>query len=227
MTLLCRQRPYALLLLVSLMISEAGFAQHADQLGRLFSTTRERTELDEIRRISLQAAVSDESRESPFIENETESNVPPPDDLYLMLDGTVRRADGGYSLWINNEPVDQHQLPSNMRLARLGDMIVLWVNFLDKFYVVRPGQVLHFASETVHEPYLLPTKLANLISPPPEPVVVNSTLETVANNAADTPTSPTSLLPAQISPGDEHSVGQLENISRIFTTLNMIQELTQ
>jgi hypothetical protein len=227
MRLLCRLSLITLLLLTTSLLPEAGYAQYADQLGRLFSTPRERAELDEIRRIFLQDAPPGESLELPGIEIEAEVRLPPPDDLYLMLDGTARRADGSYSLWINNEKVDQHQLPSNVRLARLGDLIVLWVNYLDKLYVVRPGQVLHFASETVYEPYLLPAELANLILPAPEPVAMHSTAAPVTNNAAVTPVNPSSPLPTGLLPGAEVLGGLLENVSRISATLNTIQELTQ
>jgi hypothetical protein len=125
-----------------------------------------------------------------------------------MLEGTVRRADGSYTLWLNKEQVDQQQLPSNIHLARLGDLVVLWVNYLGTPYVVRPGQVLHFATETVYEPYLLPEAIAALILPP------------------------SSLLPGNEVVGNEvvgnEVVGDMRGmISTISQTLNTIQEITQ
>jgi len=190
-----------LLLLTLAVVPELAFAQYADQLNRLFSTQGERVELDEIRRIILQPALPSAELELPP-GAEIMVIPPPPDDLYLMLDGTVRRADGSYTLWLNQEQVDQHQLPSNIRLARLGDLVVLWVNYLGTPYVVRPGQVLHFATETVYEPYQLPEAIAALIQPG------------------------SSLLP-----GDEVVDGVVsdvqENIPTISQMLNTIQEITQ
>jgi hypothetical protein len=199
-------RAFLLFLTLSL-VSEAALAQYADQLGRLFSTQRERMELDEIRRIFLQDVAPGEELELPP-GAEIMVTPPPPDDLYLMLEGTVRRADGSYTLWLNKEPIDQQQLPSNIRLARLGDLIVLWVNYLGNRYIVRPGQVLHFATEAVYEPYLLPEELKALMRPPAAP-------------------GTTDPLPSSVLPGGEAIGGLLETISTITTTLNTIQEITQ
>ena len=190
-----------LLLLTLAVVPELAFAQYADQLNRLFSTQGERVELDEIRRIILQPALPSAELELPP-GAEIVVIPPPPDDLYLMLDGTVRRADGSYTLWLNHEQVDQHQLPSNIRLARLGDLVVLWVNYLGTPYVVRPGQVLHFATETVYEPYQLPEAIAALIQPA------------------------SSLLPGD-GVVDEVVSDVQENISTISQMLNTIQEITQ
>ena len=190
-----------LLLLTLAVVPELAFAQYADQLNRLFSTQGERVELDEIRRIILQPALPSAELELPP-GAEIMVIPPPPDDLYLMLDGTVRRADGSYTLWLNHEQVDQHQLPSNIRLARLGDLVVLWVNYLGTPYVVRPGQVLHFATETVYEPYQLPEAIAALIQPA------------------------SSLLPGD-GVVDEVVSDVQENISTISQMLNTIQEITQ
>lgn len=189
------------LLLTLAVLPELANAQYADQFNRLFSTQNERVELDEIRRITLQPALPSAELELPP-GAEIMVIPPPPDDLYLMLEGTVRRADGSYTLWLNQKQVDQQQLPSNIRLARLGDLVVLWVNYLGTPYVVRPGQVLHFATETVYEPYLLPEAIAALILPS-----------------------------SSLRPGDEvvdEVVSDVqENISTISQTLTTIQEITQ
>ena len=194
-----------LLLLTLAVVPELAFAQYADQLNRLFSTQGERVELDEIRRIILQPALPSAELELPP-GAEIVVIPPPPDDLYLMLDGTVRRADGSYTLWLNHKQVDQHQLPSNIRLARLGDLVVLWVNYLGTPYVVRPGQVLHFATETVYEPYQLPEAIAALIQPAssllPGDGVVDEVVDGVVSDVQ-------------------------ENISTISQMLNTIQEITQ
>ncbi len=200
-----------LLLLTLAVVPELACAQYADQLNRLFSTESERLQLDDIRRIVLQEALQEAVPSAePELPPGAEIMVipPPPDDLYLMLEGTVRRADGSYTLWLNKEQVDQQQLPSNIHLARLGDLVVLWVNYLGTPYVVRPGQVLHFATETVYEPYLLPEAIAALILPP------------------------SSLLPGNEVVGNEvvgnEVVGDMRGmISTISQTLNTIQEITQ
>jgi hypothetical protein len=217
-----------ILLSSTLMVSDFAQAQHADQLGRLFSSPRERAELDEIRRIFLQDVAPGEELEQ-LLGDDVPIVPTAPDDLYLMLGGTVRRADGSYSLWINDEQVDQRQLPSNIRLARLGDLIVLWINYLDKLYVVRPGQVLHFASETVYEPYMLPEELASLIQPPPAQVIVQAPVNSATDNTAagGGPAQSLSELPSGLLPGGEALGGLMENVSRISATLNLIQELTQ
>jgi len=225
-TRIVRHTRVFLLFLTLSLVSEAALAQYPDQLGRLFSTQRERMELDEIRRIFLQDVAPSEEVVLPP-DDEIMETPPPPDDLYLMLEGTVRRADGGYTLWLNKEPVDQHQLPSNIRLARLGDLIVLWVNYLGNLYIVRPGQVLHFATEAVYEPYLLPEELQALMLPPPAaPVAAESS---VAESTSAAPATPATInpLPSSLLPGGEAIGGLLETISTITDTLNMIQEITQ
>ncbi|MDP3517462.1 MAG: hypothetical protein Q8S94_09880 [Pseudohongiella sp.] len=222
-----RRKCLLLLMLLSGMISEASEAQHADELGRLFSTPRERMELDEIRRIWLQEVKPGEELELPA-EDELSIVLEAPNDLFLQLGGTVRRADGTYSLWINNEQVDQHQLPSNIKLARLGDLIVVWINYRDKLYVVRPGQVLHFATETVYEPYLLPAELEDLIFPPPAPEITTTAGANAATSNDNTNTvAQSGDAPLNMLPGGDAIEGLLENISKISATLNMIQELTQ
>lgn len=217
-----------ILLSSTLMVSDFAQAQHADQVGRLFSSPRERAELDEIRRIFLQDGAPSEDLEE-LLGDDVPIEPSAPDDLYLMLGGTVRRADGSYSLWLNDEQLDQQQLPSNIRLARLGDLIVLWINFLDKLYVVRPGQVLHFASETVYESYMLPEELALLIKPPPAQEIAQAPVNTATTNSAASAgqAQSQSVLPSGLLPGGEALSGLLENVSKISATLNLIQELTQ
>jgi hypothetical protein len=82
------------------------------------------------------------------------------------------------------------------------------VNYLGNRYIVRPGQVLHFATEAVYEPYLLPEELKALMRPPAAP-------------------GTTDPLPSSVLPGGEAIGGLLETISTITTTLNTIQEITQ
>ncbi len=219
MRILAGHTTIVLVLLTLAVMPELAHAQYADQLNRLFSTKDERLQLDDIRRMVLQDALQETRQETwqetgPGAESELPPGAeimvlpPPPDDLYLMLEGTVRRADGSYTLWLNKEQVDQQQLPSNIHLARLGDLVVLWVNYRGTPYVVRPGQVLHFATETVYEPYLLPDAIAALTLPP------------------------SSLLPGDEVVGSEgvgsEVVGdEREMISTISQTLNTIQEITQ
>lgn len=212
------------LLLVSLT-PDVGLAQHADQLGRLFSTPRERMELDEIRRIWQREVAPGEEFEQQ--ENGMTIIIEAPNNLYLQLGGTVRRADGSYSLWLNNEPVDQHQLPSNIKLARLGDLIVLWINYQNTMYVVRPGQVLHFASKAVYEPYALPDDLSALIYP--EPVTDAVLGSPAAPRLSSTPPadSQNDSAPMSMVPGGAAIEGITQGISGIAETLSLIQELTQ
>ena len=224
MRILAGHTTMVLVLLTLAVMPELAHAQYADQLNRLFSTKDERLQLDDIRRMVLQDALQETRQETsqetlPGAESELPPGAeimvlpPPPDDLYLMLEGTVRRADGSYTLWLNKEQVDQQQLPSNIHLARLGDLVVLWVNYRGTPYVVRPGQVLHFATETVYEPYLLPDAIAALTLPPssllPGDEVVGS--EVVGSEGASSEVV-----------GDER-----EMISTISQTLNTIQEITQ
>jgi hypothetical protein len=214
MRILAGHTTIVLVLLTLAVMPELAHAQYADQLNRLFSTKDERLQLDDIRRMVLQDALQETRQETsqetlPGAESELPPGAeimvlpPPPDDLYLMLEGTVRRADGSYTLWLNKEQVDQQQLPSNIHLARLGDLVVLWVNYRGTPYVVRPGQVLHFATETVYEPYLLPDAIAALTLPP------------------------SSRLPGDEVVGSEVVGDEREMISTISQTLNTIQEITQ
>jgi hypothetical protein len=226
MRILAGHTTMVLMLLTLAVMPELAHAQYADQLNRLFSTNDERLQLDDIRRMVLQEALQETL---PGAESELPPGAeimvlpPPPDDLYLMLEGTVRRADGSYTLWLNKEQVDQQQLPSNIHLARLGDLVVLWVNYRGTPYVVRPGQVLHFATETVYEPYLLPDAIAALTLPPssllPGDEVVGS--EVVGSEVVG------SEVVGSEGVGSEMVGDEREMISTISQTLNTIQEITQ
>jgi hypothetical protein len=89
--------------------------------------------------------------------------------------------------------------------------------------------VLHFASETVYEPYMLPEELASLIQPPPAQVIVQAPVNNGLDNTAVGGGQPQNqgVLPPGLLPGGEALGGLLENVSRISATLNLIRELTQ
>ncbi len=105
MRILAVHTKIVLVLLTLAVMPELAHAQYADQLNRLFSTKDERLQLDDIRRMVLQDALQETRQETsqetlPGAESELPPGAeimvlpPPPDDLYLMLEGTVRRADG-------------------------------------------------------------------------------------------------------------------------------------
>ena len=125
-------------------------------LRRLFTTPNLRAELDRRRLRELQGEV--ETVAPAFAEpvslEELESERPVPDTIY-RLGGSMRRGDGSYTIWINDIPYDQSELPANIQLVLPYNQGQLRISHPDTnaTFLVKPGQVLNLTQGELLESY--------------------------------------------------------------------------
>ncbi len=127
----------------------------AQSLQRIFSTPALRAELDRIRfqiasGVVIEEEVVDEGPliDVPFFSDEEE-------ELVYALGGSMRKADGSYTVWLNNVAYDQGSLPNNMEL--LSPFSQGKVRIRDTGtgadFDVKPGQVLNLTTGQLYESY--------------------------------------------------------------------------
>lgn len=128
---------------------------------RLFSTPAARAELDRLR---FQLASGIVVEDAPEVEPVVELPMANDDDVDVVyaLGGTMRRADGSYTVWINNTAYDQDSLPAHIELLRpfsQGQLLIRDTGSGDSFRV-KPGQVLNFTTGQLFESYQYDAVLA-------------------------------------------------------------------
>lgn len=79
----------------------APFAQAADPIGRIFFTTEQRAQLDNLRK---QKAVASKVSDEPLPET-------------VSYSGIVRRSDGKATVWLNNEPLSEADLRNKQSIV--------------------------------------------------------------------------------------------------------------
>lgn len=79
----------------------APFAQAADPIGRIFFTTEQRAQLDNLRK---QKAVASKISDEPLPET-------------VSYSGIVRRSDGKATVWLNNEPLSEADLRNKQSIV--------------------------------------------------------------------------------------------------------------
>lgn len=124
--------------------------------GKLFTTHEERTYLDALRANFLK------EREEPGFDI-TETGPPPlpePEEderpaapVEYTLGGILARSDGSRTVWLNNQPVAEADLPSNMKLIADGTQVVLRVGTGANFLLLKPGQTVNMANGEILESY--------------------------------------------------------------------------
>lgn len=127
----------------------------AQSLQRIFSTPAVRAELDRIRFQIASGVVIEEPEEEeealidiPFFSDEEE-------DLIYALGGSMRKADGSYTVWLNNVAYDQGSLPNNMQLLSPFSQGIVRIRDTDTGanFDVKPGQVLNLTMGQLYESY--------------------------------------------------------------------------
>ena len=143
----------ALLVSGAIGLSESATAQ---SLQRLFTTPEQRAVLDR-RRAGID--------EPDLIEGITELiaeviDILPlealePVDVIYALQGIVRRGDNHYTVWLNNEALEQQDLPENMELLVPYSQGRLRIHKprTGEYFDVRPGQVLNLTRGQLLESY--------------------------------------------------------------------------
>lgn len=127
---------------------------NAQSVQRLFSSPALRAELDRLRlQIASGIAVDQPVTAQPFIELPvfTEEEV----EVVYALGGSMRKADGSYTVWINDVAYDQSSLPSNMELLSPFSQGQLRIrdNNSDASFNIKPGQVLNLTTGQLYESY--------------------------------------------------------------------------
>lgn len=148
-----------LMILVLLPISA-----ESQSVFRLFSTPAERAELER-RRLELfrpgQEPVLAEPAEDPLFDLPVVEEDEPEDIIY-RLGGTMLRSDGSYTVWINDLPINQENLPENIQLLEPFSQGRLRITSPDnsRSFEVKPGQVLNLTTGELFESY-------DFVEPPP------------------------------------------------------------
>lgn len=142
---------YLFLALTMLAMPTQGYAQ---AFGKIFSTPQERDYLDRIRK-DMFAELTEAERMEAL--REPENDIPnfeaPP--TLIHMGGSVKRADGSHTVWLNGVPIDEGALPSNVRLEFIGGMGVLAVDTTEGRVTLRPGQTLNVSEGEIREDYEL------------------------------------------------------------------------
>jgi hypothetical protein len=125
----------------------------AQSLQRMFSTPAIRAELDRLRFQIASGVVIEESEEESFIEIPIFVGEEP--ELVYALGGSMRKADGSYTVWINNVAYDQSSLPGNMELLSPFNQGQLSIrdSRSGAYFNVKPGQVLNLTTGQLYESY--------------------------------------------------------------------------
>lgn len=127
----------------------------AQSLQRMFSTPAARAELDR-RRLQLESGVViEETVEESLIEIPLFTDDDEAVEIVYALGGSMRRADGSYTVWINDVAYDQSSLPANMELLSPFSQGKLRIRNSDTGanFDVKPGQVLNLTTGQLYESY--------------------------------------------------------------------------
>ena len=127
----------------------------AQSLGRLFSTPAERVELERRRLQATRAELLPDEPQIPVPVIELPIFVEEQADIIYALGGTVLRADGSYTVWINDLAIHQQDIPGNMQLLSPFSQGQLRIQNRQtgESFDVKPGQVLNLTTGQLLESY--------------------------------------------------------------------------
>ena len=127
---------------------------HGQSIQRLFTSPTTRAELDRLRfQIASGAIVTEEIVEETSVELPDFSDEEV--EVIYAVGGSMRKADGSYTVWINNVAYDQTSLSANMELLSpfsQGQILVSDPQTGTSF-TVKPGQVLNLSAGRLYESY--------------------------------------------------------------------------
>lgn len=156
-SIIYRSIPKALCLTLSGLLLLAAVAPtqlKAQSVQRLFSTPSERAELDRLRfRIASGAPIEEPVENEPLIDLPLFDDEE--DDVIYDIGGTLRKADGSYTVWVNDVAYDQTNLPQNMELLTPFSRGIIRIRDVSSSarYDVKPGQVLNLSTGQLYESY--------------------------------------------------------------------------
>ncbi|PCI82428.1 MAG: hypothetical protein COB20_00145 [SAR86 cluster bacterium] len=125
----------------------------AQSLQRIFSTPEIRAELDRLRFQIASGVVIEAPEEEPLIDIPIFSGDE--EEIVYALGGSLLKADGSYTVWINDVAYDQSNLPGNMELRSPFSQGQLRIRDSGSGanYDVKPGQVLNLTTGQLYESY--------------------------------------------------------------------------
>lgn len=125
----------------------------AQSLQRIFSTPAIRAELDRLRFQVATGVIIEEPEEESFIDIPIFTDDE--EEIVYALGGSMRKADGSYTIWVNDVAYDQSNLPGNMELLSPFSQGQLRIRDTGSAanYDVKPGQVLNLTTGQLYESY--------------------------------------------------------------------------
>lgn len=143
-----------LLLLAVMGLAVLPSIAFAQSFGKVFSTPMERDYLDRQREEALRE-LSEQERLALLDAPPTIQDILEIEPTLIHMGGSVRRADGNHTIWLNGIAVRRSDLPPNARLEFVGNLGVLHVRGSEQEYVVKPGQTLNADTGDIREDYEL------------------------------------------------------------------------
>lgn len=143
-----------LLLLAVIGLAVLPSIAFAQSFGKVFSTPMEREYLDRLREEALRE-LSEQERLALLDAPPTLQEIMEIEPTLIHMGGTVRRADGNHTIWLNGIAVRRSDLPANAQLEFVGNLGVLRVRGSTQEYLVRPGQTLNADTGDIREDYEL------------------------------------------------------------------------
>lgn len=140
-----------------LLVCLSATVARAQEIGKLFSTPEEREYLDYLRAeflLNSQEQGFDIDRtvtpEIPVVE---EAPEPEPSVIEYSLGGIMNRRDGSRTVWLNNQAVNEADLPSNFTLLERNGALTLRIEDDRGTFYLRPGQQVNLTSGVVSESF--------------------------------------------------------------------------
>lgn len=129
-------------------------AGNAQSFGKIFSTAQERQYLDREREESLRV-LSEQERldllDTPPTVQEIIESAP----TLIHMGGSIKRADGNHTVWLNGVSISQKELPANVSLRFERGLGELYVQGSNQLFIIKPGQTLNADTGEVREDYEL------------------------------------------------------------------------
>jgi len=128
----------------------------AQSFQRLFTTPEQRAVLDRRRAgIEEPELLEEVSELIAELINVLPLELEEPVDQVYALQGVVRRSDNYYTVWLNNEAIDQQDLPENMELLTPYSQGRLRIRKpqTGEYFDMKPGQVLNLTRGQLLESY--------------------------------------------------------------------------
>lgn len=125
----------------------------AQSLQRIFFTPAIRAELDRLRFQVASGVAIEAPAEEPFID--ISGFTDREEEVVYALGGSMRKADGSYTVWVNDVAYNQGNLPENMELLSPFSQGQLRIrdSASGANYDVKPGQVLNLTTGQLYESY--------------------------------------------------------------------------